>query len=487
MELWLCKYSESVLDLFFTLFLHLPDIITSYLESIMSDSQPPLIYRNISSQLQVNIDNLRNFQFLIDATSVITSSLDYQETLAKVAQIAVPKFADWCSVHIINSSGVGDQIVVAHKDPDKVALAKKLREQYPENPNSKTGVPQVLRTGKSEIMSVIPPELIEQSVKDKEQLKIVKQLGLRSYMCVPFIARGKVLGAITLVAAESGRIYTQTDLSLVEDLARIAAIAIDNALLHKETTEFAKTLEKRVEERTEELRRSNKELQDFAYVASHDLQEPLRKIQAFGDLLKEEYGDKLDKNGSNYLDRVLNAAGRMRSLINDILTFSRVTTKALPFTTVNLNIIAQEVLSDLETRIKDLDGKISVSDLPQIQADPIQMRQLFQNLIGNALKFHKHNESPQVKIYSRKQDGFFEIYFEDNGIGIDEKYKDKIFTIFERLHSRQDFEGTGVGLAVVRKIVERHKGKIDLKSTEGKGTTFIISLPILEKGSDIHG
>lgn len=258
-------------------------------------------------------------------------------------------------------------------------------------------------------------------------------------------------------------------------------------------------LEDRVRERTAELsdlntelERSNRELQDFAFVASHDLQEPLRKIQAFGDRLRTVQGPKFDDQGRDYLDRMNNAAERMHTLINDLLMFSRVTTKAQPFEPTDLSTIANEVVSDLEASIETAEGKVVVGDLPTVEADPLQMRQLLQNLIANALKFRKPHTAPTVEVmseiveedsHSSGQDGredLVKICVRDNGIGFDEKYLDRIFTPFQRLHGRNEYEGTGIGLAVCRKIVERHGGTLTAKSTPGEGATFIATLPLTQ-------
>ena len=253
-----------------------------------------------------------------------------------------------------------------------------------------------------------------------------------------------------------------------------------------------------------ELQRSNQELQDFAYVASHDLQEPLRKIQAFGNLLEEEHGEALG-DGKAYLDRMRQAAGRMRTLINDLLTFSRVTTKAQPFTEVDLNTIAREVVEDLEALIIATQAEVEIDPLPTIEADSLQMRQMLQNLIGNALKFHRPGIPPTVTISAEvvteqesvpllapeiiapaedavTSSGALQSYcrlsVQDNGIGFDEKYLDRIFTVFQRLHGKSDYEGSGIGLAVVRKIVERHGGTITARSIPGQGSTFLVILPL---------
>jgi signal transduction histidine kinase len=227
-----------------------------------------------------------------------------------------------------------------------------------------------------------------------------------------------------------------------------------------------------------ELERSNRELQDFASVASHDLQEPLRKVRAFGDRLSAKYGPELTDQGRDYLGRMQDAAARMQALINDLLTFSRVATRAQPFVPVDLNSLVRQVVSDLEVRIQQSDATLEIEPLPTIDADPLQMRQLFQNLLANALKFQQPDVPPTVRVYAQDAgETDVQVCVQDDGIGFDEKYLDRIFTIFQRLHGRVDYEGTGVGLAVCRKIVERHSGTITAHSAPGEGATFIVTLP----------
>ena len=256
---------------------------------------------------------------------------------------------------------------------------------------------------------------------------------------------------------------------------------------------MADVLERRVRERTLELadantslKNSNRELEQFASVASHDLQEPLRKIEAFGDRLKMSR-EALNEQSRDYLDRILSSATRMRTLINDLLSFSRVATRAQPFKPVQLAVIAKEVVGDLEGRLQQTQGLVELGELPEIEADPTQMRQLFQNLIGNALKFHRDGVPPVVRVSAAQSESLPEnvtLTVADNGIGFEEQYLDRIFEVFQRLHGRNEFEGTGIGLAICRKIVERHGGSITARSKPGEGSTFLVTLPAKQSGKD---
>lgn len=239
--------------------------------------------------------------------------------------------------------------------------------------------------------------------------------------------------------------------------------------------------EERILRLNEELEQRNKELQEFAYVASHDLQEPLRKIGSFADLLVTDYGEEMDDIARDYVNRMQAAALRMSTLLRDLLSFSRVATQGQALTPVALNAVVADVLSDLELQVKEAGGTVDVDDLPVIRADETQMRQLFQNLISNALKFHAPGEAPSVRIRANvEQNGgpaMHRIDVTDAGIGFDEKYLDRIFMPFQRLHGRHAIPGTGMGLAICRRIVERHGGRITARSKPGEGSTFSVLLP----------
>jgi PAS domain S-box-containing protein len=269
-------------------------------------------------------------------------------------------------------------------------------------------------------------------------------------------------------------------------------------VIFKDITE-RKLAEDKLSHKAAELARSNAELEQFAFVASHDLQEPLRKIQAFGDRLKLKCESAHLDEGKDYLERMQSAAARMQTLINDLLTFSRIIRSAQPFMPVNLAAVTKEVLGDLEVRIEKSSAQIDVATLPTIEADPTQMRQLLQNLIGNALKFQIPGSIPKIKIdaqlvtrdqikedagfpkpppTAKPDDKFCVITVQDNGIGFEEQYLEKVFAVFQRLHGRGEYEGTGVGLAVCRRITDRHGGLITAQSKPGEGSIFIVILPL---------
>ncbi|HZW03296.1 MAG TPA: ATP-binding protein [Anaerolineaceae bacterium] len=240
-----------------------------------------------------------------------------------------------------------------------------------------------------------------------------------------------------------------------------------------------KQAEEQVRRYAKQLESSNKDLQDFAFIASHDLQEPLRKIHAFSARLLEKYGEQLDADGRDYLERMQNAEERMRKMIEELLTYSRVATKAQPFAKVDLNQVCKEVLSDLEVRLKQTGGRVEVEKLPVIEADPVQMRQLLQNLLSNSLKFYREDVPPVVRVCAKtKGRSQVEISVADNGIGFSMEYVDVIFEPFRRLHGRSNYEGSGVGLAICRRIVERHNGQITATSEPDQGAVFVITLPV---------
>ncbi|MFL5810431.1 MAG: ATP-binding protein, partial [Flavisolibacter sp.] len=248
----------------------------------------------------------------------------------------------------------------------------------------------------------------------------------------------------------------------------------------KITEEKIKLLNQQLLENNLQLKSTIEELDRFAYVASHDLQEPLRKILVFSDKIQTRYKDEVDQEVYRNLEKIVRASERMQSLINDLLRFSRQTSTNEDFTNIQLNDLLRDVLNDIEIDIEKSNAQIQIDSLPVVSAIPSQMRQLFQNLVSNAIKFRKKDTIPLVHIYTVATKDLHRIVVQDNGIGFDPKYADEIFMVFKRLHSYHEFEGSGVGLSICKKIVERHNGVIRAESKPGVGSRFIIDLPAIE-------
>lgn len=234
-----------------------------------------------------------------------------------------------------------------------------------------------------------------------------------------------------------------------------------------------------LKETADALMRSNQDLQQFAYVASHDLQEPLRMVASYTQLLADRYQDKLDEKANKYIYYAVDGASRLQTLIQDLLSFSRVNTHGSDFEKVDLNELVQTVLDQLKLKISETSARIDIEPLPVVKADQSQIYSVFLNLVMNALKFCK-DKSPEIKIASEKKDGYWQISVSDNGIGIESKYKEKIFVIFQRLHTKSEYPGTGIGLALCKRIMLRHGGEMWFESTPGKGSTFYFSIPALD-------
>jgi len=264
----------------------------------------------------------------------------------------------------------------------------------------------------------------------------------------------------------------------------------------KASEERVKELNRQLLENIALLESANRDLDRFAFMASHDLQEPLRKIRTFSDLLFVKYQTVLDTPAVNYINRIQNAAIRMQTLISDILAFSRINNEKDVFVNINLNIVVQEAMDELDATIQDKKARFDIAELPAIDVNPGLMRPLFENLLSNALKYSKKEEPPAIRIYSeiiaattsnKEPVQYCRIYIQDNGIGFDQVYAEQIFDMFRRLHVHSEFEGTGIGLTLCKKIVEKHNGYISVQSKTGKGSTFIISLPVHQASAENTG
>jgi light-regulated signal transduction histidine kinase (bacteriophytochrome) len=238
-----------------------------------------------------------------------------------------------------------------------------------------------------------------------------------------------------------------------------------------------KNAERLLESKNEELAQSNQELEQFAYVASHDLQEPLRMVSNYTQMIGKRYKDKLDESGQEFIEFAVDGAKRMQALIHDLLEFARVGTRGKAFKPTPIDSVVDDALANLTGAIEDTGAEVVVDDLPTLSVDSGQLTQVFQNLIGNALKFRHEGRTPAVRVSAERNGSGWVISVKDNGIGIDPKYHERIFQMFQRLHGREEYAGTGIGLALCKKIVERHGGRIGVDSVAGEGTTFSLSMP----------
>jgi PAS domain S-box-containing protein len=555
-------------------------------------------------------------RILAQASEVLGGSLDYEATLRQVARLAVPALADWCVVHVVTADNEPREVEVAHVDPAKLELARDLQRRYPPEMTPESGVGKVMSSGESELIVDVSDEMLAAAAQNAEHLLLLRQLGLSSAMIVPMRAQDKVLGAITLVYAESGRHYAASDLSLAEDLARRCGQAIENSLLYRvardaeaelrhqldftralaeslgegvyatdedgrltfvnpagqqilgwgagvlgmknthdrvhahqrngqssltsylgcalvgtpgteptrhvdddvftredgtlvpvsystspivadgrqvgtvvafrDVTERKRAeqeilglnadLEQRVIERTTELKQANQELESFAYTVAHDLRAPLCAMDGFSRILMEGHADGLADEGRRYLRIVRDNAQQMGRLIDDLLAFSRLGRQGLTKQAVRPDKIARQALIDLASEQMGRRVDVTIADLPECQADPSLLRQVFVNLLSNALKYSRTREVTRIDIGNQYVEREQVYWVRDNGVGFNMRYAEKLFGVFQRLHRAEDYEGTGVGLALVQRIVQRHGGRIWAESAPDEGATFYFTV-----------
>jgi PAS domain S-box-containing protein len=429
--------------------------------------------------------------FLADAGRVLSQSLQYEETLASLVRLAVPRISDWCCLDMASPDGQVERLAIAHFDPHKLHKAEELRSRYPVDPNSDNITAKVLRTGEALILSEVPDEVLVKQSQTHEHLLLLRKLGMSSAIVVPIKARNRVLGALTFVFSESGRKYSDNDLALAESLAVRAGLAVDNALLYraaqqeiterkqaeKEVQKLNLELEARVQSRTADLQESNEQLQAFTYTVAHDLRAPLRAMQGFSQALLEDYHPLLDSVGQDFLRRVMEASQRMDSLIQDLLSYSRLSQVQLAVEPVRLDTAIELTLLTFAAEIRQSQATVHVEGpLPSVLAHPVTIEQVLANLLSNSLKFVAPDTEPCIRIRAEERPPFVRLCIDDNGIGISPEHQERIFGVFERLHASDTFPGTGIGLAIVRKGVERMGGRAGVFSKPGTGSTFWIDL-----------
>jgi len=404
---------------------------------------------------------------LLQTARHLTESLDVKEVFTNIAKGAKEIIgAQGCSLYLLESDGKTLTPVVAI-DPtyEKEILATPLTVS-----ESFTG--RAIQARRALIFND------PQSDGSGKQIPGTPVEFDEKIIVAPLIVDENVLGAMCLDRMKIS--FTQEDLSLAETFATYASTALKNAQTHDDLHQEVRQrrrMEKKLKQTMAELKRSNDELQQFAYVASHDLQEPLRMVASYVQLLAKRYKGKLDQDADDFIGYAVDGAVRMQGLINDLLAYSRVGTRGRPFESSDLAEIFERALANLQAAVVETGAQVDHEPLPTLMVDPVQFTQLFQNLIGNAIKFH-NAKPPRIHVAAEKKNGECILSVSDNGIGIDPEYAERIFMIFQRLHNRSEYKGSGIGLAICKKIVERHGGRIWVESKPGQGATFYFTVPL---------
>ena len=414
----------------------------------------------------------RKATFLAEAGQLLSSSLDYEATLTAVVDLAVPKFADWASIYILEPTGEVRRVSVKHFDPQKSTVADEYARRFPPRDTDLSAI--AMRSGKSVLIEEISPRMLEEGARDAEHLHFVRELGLKSVIVAPLMAGTRTFGYLSFVSAESGRRYTVADQALAEELARRAATAIDNARLYQES----KLAREALERNNAELQRLNEDLNQFAFSASHDLKEPLRMVAIYSQMLQRKYESNLDGDARECLAHILRGVKRIDTLLHDLLAYTK-TMDAKPDIDpepIDLNIVARKVLANLGPLVSQTEACVILEELPSLRIQEIHFWQLLQNLLENALKYYGDHQ-PEITVGAALNDAIWTFWVKDNGIGVPPAFAQQIFGLFKRLHSSDKYEGSGLGLAICQRIVERYGGRIWVESDGVKGSKFLFTLP----------
>ena len=403
--------------------------------------------------------------FLAEAGTVLSSSLDYEATLSAVARLAVPTIADWCAVDILGDRGILQRLAVAHVDPEKVDFARMLEQRYPDDPNAPGGVHEVIRTGQPASMSRIPPELLDASARDDEHRRLLRELRLTSYMCVPLIAQGKAFGAITFVSAESGREYWEGDLRFARELAARASLAVENARSYARATEASRLKD------------------EFLATLSHELRTPLNAVLGYARMLR--LGAVTSDKAQPALEIVERNATALKQIIEDVLDISRIVAGRLRLNVepVDLPAVLHEACATVMpaadakgVRVEAVVDPISAS----ISGDPDRLLQIVWNLLSNAIKFTPRGGRVQLRL--ARVNSHVEITVSDTGQGIAPEFLPFVFERFRQGDATfsREHGGLGLGLAIAKQLTELHGGTISVASDGiDQGAVFTVRLPLM--------
>jgi PAS domain S-box-containing protein len=406
-------------------------------------------------------------RFLAEASAILLASLDYEQTLGRIARLAVPAVADWCVVDLVNDAGGIERVATAHVDPDKMLLANEFQKRYPPDPHAPSGVAKVIRTGEPELATEIDRELIA-SIPDLERRRIVESLGLRSYVIVPLVARGRILGAMTCISAESERRYRERDLELLQELAGRVAYAVDNARLFKLSQEAVAVRD------------------EFLSIASHELRTPLTPLGLQLEMLEQSLArmSPAPEGAARKLEIARRQVDRLARLVEGLLDVSRIATGRLHIEPEEMELEA--ALRDVVLEHRGLADRAGcslelVSDGPVLgRWDRGRVEQIVGNLLVNAIKY---SGGKPVEVRLTRDADQVEIAIVDRGLGIAAEDIDRIFERFERAVSARQYGGLGLGLYIARQLARAHGGEIEVESQLGAGATFTLRLPRDNRGA----
>ena len=416
--------------------------------------------REVEERKQVEADLQRQnqrSQLFAEVTLKIRQSLQIDNILqTSVTEVQHILQADRVLIYRLWPDGTGSSVAEAVQGdwPEVMGIVFPA-EVFPDETKEQYSHGRIRKLGNVERDRDVPPCLVE----------FLHQLQVKAKLVVPILTQGDLWGLLIAHQCSGPRQWTTFEIELLQQLGNQVAIALTQAQLFEQETQ-----------QRQELARSNEELQQFAYIASHDLQEPLRMVTSYLQILERRYQGRLDPDADDFIQFAVDGALRMRTLINDLLTYSRVGTRGQAFELTSCRLAVDSAIANLQLAIEESGAVVTYGDLPQLRADPTQLTQLFQNLISNAVKFR--SEAPcRVTIEASQKADAWLFAVQDNGVGLDPQYAERIFVIFQRLNNRLDYPGTGIGLAVCKKIVERHGGNIWVQSEPGQGATFYFTLP----------
>ncbi|MEX2180008.1 MAG: GAF domain-containing protein [Gemmatimonadaceae bacterium] len=408
--------------------------------------------------------------YLSRASEILGASLDYEATIGALTQLVIPRLADWCAVTVLDKEGVLRQLSVAHVDPDKVQWAIELNRRYPPDPDAATGVPQVIRSGEPDVHPEVTDAMLVAAARDPEHLEILRRVGISSAITVPLSTHGRVLGALSLIAAESGRRYTTDDVALAQELARRAAVAVDNARLYRDAIDARRQAEE-----------ANTAKSTFLANMSHELRTPLNAIAGYAELLALGVRGSVTAEQATDLDRIQRSQRHLLSLINEVLNFAKVEAGRVQYDIRPLRVV--EALADLDAlfapqlRERDMTyEQLDTDGALMVAADPEKLQQVLLNLLSNAIKFSPRRST--VSVGGLAAGSCVEILVTDAGVGIPAEKVEAIFEPFVQLRfAGAASEGTGLGLSISRDLARGMGGDLTVRGGERGGSTFILRLP----------